>query len=323
MLNTKVIECIPLNLYLSAKFLVLLQVTSHNEFIKTNREDIRLYLKREDLIHPYISGNKYRKLKYNIKEALTQNCESLLTFGGAYSNHIAAVAYAGSINGLKTIGVIRGDELAAEIPNNPTLTFAQQHGMQFKFLSRSSYRNKMSNTFIEELNNQFNNFYLIPEGGTNALAVKGCEEILIDNDSQFDFICCSVGTGGTLSGLINASKSHQRILGFPALNGDFLNNDIRKFVSTSNWKILNEYNFGGYAKINHELVNFINGFKREHDILLDPIYTSKMMFGVLDLINNNYFSKGARILAIHTGGIQGVDGMNLKLKRKNWPLILK
>ncbi len=296
---------------------------THNDLIAIDNLDITLCLKREDLIHPYISGNKYRKLKYNIKEALTQNCDSLLTFGGAYSNHIAAVAYAGSINGLKTIGIIRGDELAAEIPNNPTLTFAQQHGMQFKFLSRSSYRKKMSNPFLEELNHQFNNFYLIPEGGTNSLAVKGCEEILTDNDSQFDYICCSVGTGGTMSGLINASKSHQTILGFSALKGDFLNNDIRKFVTTPNWKIISDYNFGGYAKISHELVNFINSFKRDHNISLDPIYTSKMMFGVFDLINNNYFSKGARILAIHTGGIQGVDGMNLKLKRKNWPLILK
>ena len=301
----------------------MIPVKTHNDLITIDSLDVTLYLKREDLIHPYISGNKYRKLKYNIKEALTQNCDSLLTFGGAYSNHIAAVAYAGSNYGLKTIGIIRGDELAVEIPNNPTLTFAQQHGMQFKFLSRSSYREKMSNSFLEELNDQFNNFYLIPEGGTNALAVKGCEEILTDNDCQFDYICCSVGTGGTMSGLINASKSHQTILGFPALKGDFLTNDIEKFVTTSNWEILNDYNFGGYAKISHELVNFINGFKREYNILLDPIYTSKMMFGVLDLIRNNYFSKGARILAIHTGGIQGVDGMNLKLKHKNWPLILK
>jgi 1-aminocyclopropane-1-carboxylate deaminase len=312
-----------LNLCKHTKFLALIKVNSHNEIIDIKCQDITLYLKREDLIHPNISGNKYRKLKYNIQEALTQNHDSLLTFGGAYSNHVAAVAYAGSICGLKTIGIIRGDELASEILNNPTLTFAQCHGMQFKFISRSSYREKMTNIFLEELKNQFNNFYLIPEGGTNALAVKGCEEILTDDDRQFDYICCSLGTGGTISGLINAAKPYQTILGFSALKGHFLKNDIRKFVTTSNWKILNEYDFGGYAKINHELVNFMNKFKRDHQILLDPIYTSKMMFGVFDLIKHNYFPKGSKILAIHTGGTQGIDGMNLKLKRKNWPLILK
>jgi 1-aminocyclopropane-1-carboxylate deaminase len=283
---------------------------------------IQLYIKREDKIHPFISGNKYRKLKYNIIEAQNQKHNTLLTFGGAYSNHIAAVASAGKEFGFKTIGVIRGEELANKISENPTLSFAQECGMQFKFISRESYRDKTSIAFMSSLKNEFGGFYLIPEGGTNELAVKGCEDILTDKDETFDIICCAVGTGGTISGLINASKPHQKILGFPALKGDFLQKEIGKFTAKSNWELITDYHFGGYAKINSELVEFINRFKQEYKIQLDPIYTAKMMFGIFDLIDKGFFKKGTKILAIHTGGLQGIDGMNIKLKQKKLPTIL-
>jgi len=289
--------------------------------------EISLFIKREDELHPFISGNKYRKLKYNLIEASNQKQHTLVTFGGAYSNHISATAAAGFEYNFKTIGIIRGDELATNLEqtlkNNPTLKFASEHNMKFHFVSRSDYRNKTTPEFIEKLKEKFGDFYLVPEGGTNNLAVKGCEEILNKKDKQYDVICCSIGTGGTISGLINSSKNHQNVIGFPALKGDFLQNEIKKYVLTNyNWSLNTNYHFGGYAKVSEELITFINNFKRETQIPLDPVYTGKMMFGIVDLIKKNYFKKGTKILAIHTGGLQGIDGMNIVLENKNLPQIV-
>lgn len=281
----------------------------------------RLYLKPEYLVHPYISGNKFRKLKYNLIEAKHQKKEILLTFGGAFSNHVAAVASAGKEFGFSTVGIIRGEELIHKVEDNPTLKFAKQCGMVFKFISREDYKNKTSKLFIQNLKNEFEDFYLIPEGGTNQLAIKGCEEILTDDDKEFDYICCSVGTGGTISGLINSSFPHQKILGFPALKGDFLQEEISKFATNYDWELITDYHFGGYAKINTELISFINQFKNEYNIPLDPVYTGKMMFGVFDLFKKGFFPKDSKILTIHTGGLQGIEGMNTILKQKHLPLI--
>ena len=282
---------------------------------------ISVAIKREDLIHPFVSGNKFRKLKYNLLEAKKEKHETVLTFGGAFSNHIAAVAYAGKENGFKTIGIIRGEELQDKITENPTLLFAQNCGMQFEFISREAYRSKSETSFLENLKQQFGAFYLIPEGGTNSLAIKGCQEILTPEDAEFDYICCSIGTGGTISGIINSVLPHQKVLGFPALKGDFLKDEIRNFVHNDNWELMNEYHFGGYAKVNPVLIQFINQFYAENKIPLDPIYTGKMVFGVLDLIQKNYFRAGSKILLIHTGGLQGIQGMNMKLKNKHLPTI--
>jgi 1-aminocyclopropane-1-carboxylate deaminase len=275
---------------------------------------VELFLKREDQIHPFISGNKYRKLKYNIEEAKKKGFKKLLTFGGAYSNHIAAVAFAGHVFGFETLGIIRGDELQDKIAGNATLSFAKNHGMQFEFVTRDAYR-------IDKLINDYQDYYVIPEGGTNTLAIKGCEEILTKTDAEFNYICTSVGTGGTVSGLINCSQPSQQVLGFPALKGSFLQEDISKFVSKTNWKLHTDYHFGGYAKINLELIRFINEFKEKQKIQLDPVYTGKMMFGIFDLLVKGYFPKGSKILAIHTGGLQGIEGMNNVLKQKNLPII--
>jgi 1-aminocyclopropane-1-carboxylate deaminase len=287
---------------------------------------ISIFIKREDELHPFISGNKYRKLKYNLEEAAHLKKDTLLTFGGAYSNHIAAIAAAGNEHHFKTIGVIRGDELADNLEEvlkkNPTLKFASERNMQFHFVTRRNYRNKTTPEFINNLKEKFGDFYLIPEGGTNKFAVKGCEEILVEADNQFDVICSSVGTGGTISGLINVAKKHQKIIGFPALKGDFLQYEISKYVKRSdNWSLNTNYHFGGYAKVSEELITFINKFKKETKIPLDPIYTGKMIFGLVDLIKKDYFKKGTKILAIHTGGLQGIDGMNMVLKKKKLPLI--
>ncbi|SHG44543.1 1-aminocyclopropane-1-carboxylate deaminase/D-cysteine desulfhydrase [Flagellimonas flava] len=282
---------------------------------------IDLYIKREDTIHPYISGNKFRKLKYNIEEAKQRQHGTLLTFGGAFSNHIAATAFAGKLNGLKTIGVIRGDELETGWKSNPTLSFAADQGMDFHFVSRSGYRIKHTPEFLDQLREKFGDFYLVPEGGTNQLAVKGCEEVLKSDDQKFDFICSSVGTGGTISGLINSAQTHQKVLGFPALKGDFLREDIQKFARQENWDLILDYHFGGYAKINLQLVEFINDFKKKTGIPLDPVYTGKMLFGIFDLIKKGFFKSGTQILAIHTGGLQGIKGMNQVLKQKNLPVL--
>lgn len=287
---------------------------------------IDLYIKREDEIHPLISGNKFRKLKYNLIKAKEEDHHTLLTFGGAYSNHISAVAFAGKKYGFKTIGVIRGDELKDNIDEilktNPTLNLASKHGMKFEFVSRSNYRLKNTAAFISELREKHGEFYLIPEGGTNDLAIKGCEEILKDGDDIFDIICVAVGTGGTISGIINSAKKNQFVLGFPALKGDFLKKEISKLIRpNNNWSLINDYHFGGYAKMNEELVNFINKFKFETSIPLDPIYTGKMMFGLLDLIRHGRFERGTKILAVHTGGLQGIQGINIKLMNKKLPFI--
>lgn len=291
------------------------------EYLPVSKNGIIVAIRREDLIHPFVSGNKFRKLKYNLLQAKQENQDTLLTFGGAFSNHIAAVAYAGKENNFKTIGIIRGEELGDKISENPTLKFAQENGMKFDFVSRNDYSNKEDAGFLNSLKEKFGSFYLIPEGGTNDLAVKGCQEILTSQDSQFDFICCAVGTGGTISGIINASLPHQTVLGFPALKGDFLKKEIRKFATNQNWDLISDYHFGGYGKVSLELINFINNFHQNNNIPLDPVYTSKLTFGVLDLMDKDYFPKDSKILIIHTGGLQGIKGMNTVLEKKQLPKI--
>lgn len=293
-----------------------------NQPIKTQfPNSIEIHIKREDLIHPFVSGNKFRKLKYNLLQAKIENHQTILTFGGAFSNHIAAVAFAGKEKGFKTIGMIRGDELEDKVSENPTLLFAQKCGMQLEFISREEYRLKSEVSFLENLKQKFGHFYLIPEGGTNELAIKGCQEILTKDDTEFDYICCAIGTGGTISGIINSVLPHQKVLGFPALKGDFLKKEIRIFAQNENWEIVTDYHFGGYGKVNAALIEFINQFNLENQIPLDPIYTGKMVFGVIDLIKKNYFPAHSKILLIHTGGIQGIPGMNMKLRNKQLPTI--
>jgi 1-aminocyclopropane-1-carboxylate deaminase len=282
---------------------------------------ISLFIKRDDLLHPIISGNKFRKLKYNLQEAKQLGYSKLLTFGGAFSNHIVAVAGAGNEFGFETIGIIRGEELATKINENPSLQLAQSLGMKLCFISRSKFQIKEEAVFLAHLNAQFGPFYLLPEGGTNALAVKGCAEIIGDEEKAFSHICCAVGTGGTISGIIEGAYEHQKIIGFSALKGDFLSDVIRKFVTQSNWELETRYHFGGYGKVSDALISFLNDFYEKTKVPLDPIYTGKMVFGVLDKIKNNEFPPNAKILLIHTGGLQGIKGMNQKLKRKNKSII--
>lgn len=293
-----------------------------NEFITEFPGGIELWVKREDLLHPEVSGNKFRKLKYNLLQAEKGRFQTILTFGGAHSNHISATAAAGQLLGFETIGIIRGEELANSEANwSQTLKYAASCGMKFDFVSRADYKRKDSEEFIEYLKIKYQNAFILPEGGTNQLAINGCEEILSEKDREFNFICSSVGTGGTLAGLINSSEEDQKVIGFSSLRSNHLQNEVSEMVSSKNWEIIINYHFGGYAKVNEELINFMNDFSKKYKIILDPVYTGKLVFGIFDLVKQGYFPDNCKILAIHTGGLQGIEAMNRFLKKKKLPQI--
>jgi 1-aminocyclopropane-1-carboxylate deaminase/D-cysteine desulfhydrase-like pyridoxal-dependent ACC family enzyme len=269
---------------------------------------VNLYVKREDLIHQYIFGNKWYKLKYNLIEAAQQKQRTLLTFGGAYSNHIYAVAAAGSIFGFKTIGIIRGEE---HLPLNPVLKFAKNRKMLINYVSRSVYRMKSESSFMEKLHKVYGDFYLLPEGGSNALAVKGCSELPATINIEYDYICTAVGTGGTIAGLIAGVNSKVKVLGFPVLKGArFLRSDIENLLSEynagncGNFDMFFDYHFGGFAKADNELLKFLKYFEVENNFKPDRVYFGKMLYGVFDLIKRNYFAKGSTIIALNSAPVE-------------------
>lgn len=266
---------------------------------------VRVLLKRDDRIHPDLPGNKWRKLKYNLEAAQAAGATTLLTFGGAYSNHIRAVAAAGALCGFETVGVIRGE---AHDPLNPSLQFAVDHGMRLTYLDRQTYRRKTEPEVIDRLRDQFGDFYLLPEGGSNALAVRGCIELVEEIAEDFDVICSAVGTGGTLAGIAAGLAPHQRAVGFSSLKGGgFLSDDVAALQRaalgevTGNWEIETGYHFGGYAKSTPELVAFVDDFEARHGVRLDWVYVAKMMCGVYDLVERGKFPAGTRIVAVVTG----------------------
>ncbi|QBQ16954.1 1-aminocyclopropane-1-carboxylate deaminase/D-cysteine desulfhydrase [Acinetobacter haemolyticus] len=266
---------------------------------------VQLTIKRLDLIHPQISGNKFFKLKYNLLAAHQQGYKQVLTFGGAYSNHIAATAYAAQYFGFQSIGIIRGEELANQ-PLNSTLQTAQDFGMQLYFVSRTEYRLRHEAEYLQQLKQLYPNTLIIPEGGTNELAIQGTKEILSAEDREnYDVICCAVGTGGTIAGIIESSSDQQQVLGFSALKGDFLKSEIQQWTDKQNWSLTDAYCCGGYAKTTPELLQFMQDFEQKYAIPLEQVYTAKMMMGLFDLIRQYHFPTDTRILAIHTGGLQG------------------
>ena len=272
---------------------------------RLTRAGVRLYLKRDDLISPEIPGNKWRKLKYNLTAARAQGHRVLLTFGGAYSNHIRATAAAGHYFGFATIGVIRGEE---HLPLNPSLDYAVRHGMRLAYLDRATYRDKMSPEVIAGLHGRFGDFYLLPEGGSNATALRGCAEIPGEIGRPVEVICCPCGTGGTLAGLAHGLGAGQRALGFSALKGgQFLAGDVRSLqraafgAPSENWSIYHDFHFGGFAKRNPALDEFITDFEKRHALALDWVYTAKMMYGVFDLVQRGAFRPGTVAVALITG----------------------
>jgi len=293
----------------------MLQIPSPIEKINHplfEEKKITIFVKRDDLIHPEISGNKWRKLKFNLEEAKKQHKNLILTFGGAYSNHIAATAAVGKLFGLKTIGVIRGEETS---PLNPTLEQAQKDGMVLHYVSRTDYRTKTEPEFIENLRLLFGDFYLIPEGGCNNLGAKGCQEIVNEIEIDFDYILTDCGTGTTLAGICKALSPNQKAIGIPVLKGgDFIRKEVEVLLGKSYKNIKNQYclktnyHFGGYAKYKPELIDFMRDFHNETGIKTDPIYTGKLFYAFMDLTQQNHFKEGSKIVIIHTGGLQGIEG---------------
>lgn len=259
-----------------------------------------LHVKREDLNHPFVSGNKWWKLRDNLTKALASGHTTLLTFGGAFSNHIYATAAAAKYVGLKSVGVIRGE---CSIPMNPTLKFAQDAGMQLHFVSREKYRDK--DTLARELTSLFGNFYLIPEGGSNEQGVAGVAAFAETLPGTYDFVCSPIGTGATAAGLVRGLKGKSHVLGFPVLQGGMSwQLEVSKFNPLyDNWSIIPQYHFGGYAKSHPDLAAFISDFSGAHNIPLEHVYSGKMCYGIFDLIKKGFFARGSRILAIHTGGV--------------------
>lgn len=283
-------------------------------------EKIRILIKREDLIHPEISGNKYWKLFYHIKDYLAKHVpeRKIITFGGAYSNHIASVAAVGRLYGIPTLGIIRGEELDGRWQENSTLKKAAGNGMKFRFVSREAYRDK--SLLAQQVAEDFPHALLIPEGGTGPLAVEGIRHMLDDRTAEFDYLCCAVGTGGTVAGIAKFALPGQKVVGFHVVKDQSLEGRI-KALSNGADVILQDASFGGYGAISSEVVRFVNDFYLKYGIPLDPLYTGKMMMKLTELIQQDVFEPGARILAFHTGGLQGIEGANQFLKRKKRELI--
>ena len=296
--------------------------TEHNIPIQKigNFNGVELWIKREDLIHSDISGNKYWKLFYNIKYYLEQNPSKpkLITFGGAFSNHIAAVAALAKLLNISSLGIIRGEELKDKIHDNPTLHQAFNNGMEFNFVSRESYRDK---SFLKQtLKQNYPEALIIPEGGSNNLAVEGIQWMLNEHTKDFDYLCSAVGTGGTIAGISKFAEPHQKVIGIKVVQDDSLENLVKNWSEKSNFELLNALD-ARYGKITDDNIRFINDFYKQYQIPLDPIYTGKMMQKLLQLIDDNYFEKGTKILAFHTGGLQAIAGANQQLQKKNKTLI--
>ncbi len=296
--------------------------TEHNIPIEKigNFNGVELWIKREDLIHPDISGNKYWKLFYNVKYYLEQNPSNpkLITFGGAFSNHIAAVAALAKSLNISSLGIIRGEELKDKIHDNPTLHQAFNNGMEFNFVSRESYRDK---SFLSQnLKQNFPEALIIPEGGSNNLAVEGIQWMLNEHTKDFDYLCSAVGTGGTIAGISKFVEPHQKVIGIKVVQDDSLENLVKNWSGQSNFELLNALE-ARYGKITDDNIRFINDFYKRYQIPLDPIYTGKMMQKLMQLIDDNYFEKDAKILAFHTGGLQAIAGANQQLQKKNKTLI--
>ena len=261
---------------------------------------------RLDTIHPTVSGNKWYKLKYNLLEFHRQQKQCLVTFGGAYSNHLVATAAACKEEDIYAIGIVRGEELDEN--SNDSLRHAASCGMKLFFVSRNDYRNLRDDhsSLISKLPFSASEIYFIPEGGSNDLAVKGCKEIVEEIQVDFDFICCACGTGGTIAGISSALKNHQQAIGVSVLKEAGYLSDRIKHLSKSppNFQLIDDYNFGGYAKTTSELNEFCRLFSSQNNIPIEPVYTGKLFYGIYDLVRKGFFEKGKTIVFVHSGGVK-------------------
>lgn len=296
-----------------------LQAVEHEAF---SRNGLRLFVKRDDLLHPHVSGNKWRKLKHNLLEAQQLGLSRLITFGGAYSNHIAAVAAAGLKFGFSTLGVVSGEENGVV---NPTLGFAKECGMELLFTSRTNMRNYSDTELLQHLKIDPTGAFILPQGGANCLALPGCREIVTETKAQLghlpDFFVTACGTGTTLAGIATGISGDTQALGISVLKGGFLQKEVEKLLANcavpqsdlrnpQSAIVKDDFHFGGYAKWTPELIIFINDFKQKTRIPLDPIYTGKAFFGAAQLAEQGFFPEGASIVLVHTGGLQGIAGFN-------------
>lgn len=289
---------------------------------------IEVWLKRDDQIHPAISGNKWRKLVYNLREAKENKARGLLTFGGAFSNHLAATSFAAAREKLPLVACVRGSE---EGLTNPTLDFIKACGATLVPLTRTEYIQKNDPDFLASLAGKFPGYAIIPEGGANLNGVRGCMEILPEVAYHFDDVTAPLGTAATFTGLVLSGLKGQRFIGFPAVKGGaYLTQYVNNFIEEARqqhvvnptfqppkWHLETDYHFGGFGKVTPQLIDFMNQFYCKTGVPLDPIYTAKMMFGLVDMAQKGAFTKGTRILTVHTGGLQGIFGMNQRLRKKH------
>ena len=275
-----------------------------------DKKGLEVFIKRDDLIHPIISGNKWRKLKYLLKQAQAENKTHLVTFGGAFSNHLLATAAAAAKFGFKATGIVRGEPV-----NNDTLFLCRLHGMNLLFTDRESYRDKPA-LYKKHFANDTDAFF-IDEGGASVEGAIGCSELIDELSEPYDHIFCACGTGTTAAGIINGIQRHRLSTQFHAVpvfkNGGFIRDEIDKFLlKPANYHLHTNYHFGGYGKTEERLIEFIKQFVASTGILIEPVYTGKMLFALYDLAAKDYFKPGSRILAIHSGGMWGLLGMKDK-----------
>lgn len=289
--------------------------------------NLNVWIKRDDLLHPIIAGNKWRKLKYNILEAKRQGYKQILSFGGAYSNHLHALAYACKINNLHSIGIVRGEQHYA---NNYTLRWARHWGMTLKFVDRITYKLRDNPQFINDLQAQYPEAFIVPEGGSNSLALTGIKEVIEELDQQldYDYLITPVGSGGTLAGLIAADNNRHHIRGVAVLKQhNYLQKEVLKLLSSNSnefthWQILDEYHCGGYGRYSPQNAKEILAFSQLTSIPFEPVYSGKMVLALLDLTKQGYFKPGSTIVLLHTGGLQGLGGMAERglIKATDWPV---
>lgn len=304
-------------LLMHLKLITLQTLLQPSPLIKINdprlaQYPLELWLKRDDLIHPVLSGNKWRKLKFILQQALALKADTIVSMGGAYSNHLHALAFVGQQMGLKTVGLVRGEVLSTL---NPTLQDLRAWGMELKFVSRTEYRKLRDYQHWKALPGLKPGQYWLPEGGAVTLALQGIAELVAEINQPDAVLCVPCGTGTTLAGIIASSSPSNTILGFSALKGaDFLTEEVKRLLPAgeplNNWSINQDYHCGGFGKTTSQLLDFMAQFERATGILLDPVYTGKMLLGIYDLLAKGYFKGHQRIIAVHTGGLQGRRTLN-------------
>lgn len=300
-----------------------LQQIHHPTF---TQHKISVQIKRDDQIDKVISGNKWRKLKYNILHAKAIGAKGIITFGGCFSNHIHACAFACQQQQLSAMGIIRGEQANQD---NYTLAWAKHWGMQLSFVDRKTYRLRNEESYLKQLQQQFPDHLIVPEGGSNSLALTGMAEVIdeLNHQCEFDTIMSPVGSGGTLAGLILGDKAQHEILGISVLKQqNYLEQHVNELLpehakSYQNWQIMNQFHRGGYAKFTPHDAQRIHSFAQHVGVGFEPVYSGKMILALLDLMQTGYFSEHQRIVLLHTGGLQGLAGMFDRglLAKQDWP----